>query len=90
MVLVRWHGGWARADRLCQGLIVLLGAMCGKARQLAGKALDRDDQTDQLARALTDTRGQAGVSRLAGHGDGRGLVVVRTWGHVDDAHVGRS
>lgn len=63
-VLVRWHGGWVRADQLRASLIALLEPMSAAARRMTETAVDKGDRADRLAQELARHRGRSGVSRL--------------------------
>jgi hypothetical protein len=63
-VLLRWHGGWVRADRLRESLIDLLEPMSAAVRRVTATAVDEGDQADRLAQALAGHRGRSGMSRL--------------------------
>lgn len=63
-VLVRWHGGWVRPDKLRASLIGLLEAISVQARRLTVNTVDESDGTDRLADAMTRQPGRSGVSRL--------------------------
>lgn len=63
-VLVRWQGGWVRADRLRASLTELLDGMSASARRLTADAVDESDRADRLAQVLAGARGRSGVSRL--------------------------
>jgi hypothetical protein len=63
-VLVRWNGGWVEPGKLRGALIDLVEPLSTKARQLTGLALDDDDRTDQLAKALAEAHGRAATTKL--------------------------
>ena len=63
-VLVRWHGGWVREEKLRASLTDLLEAMSGYARRLTADTVDEADRADRLAAAMTRRPGRSGVSRL--------------------------
>lgn len=63
-VLVRWHGGWVRADKLRASLIGLLEAISAQARRMTANTVDESDRADRLAEAMTRRPGRSGVSRL--------------------------
>jgi hypothetical protein len=63
-VLVRWHGGWVRPDKLRSSLIALLRAISVQARRLTADTVDESDRADRLAEAMTRRPGRSGVSRL--------------------------
>lgn len=63
-VLVRWHGGWVRPDKLRASLIGWLEAVSSYARRLTADTVDETDRADRLAAAMTRRPGQSGVSRL--------------------------
>lgn len=63
-VLVRWHGGWVRPDKLRASLIELLEPVSVAARKMTESAIDEGDRADRLARELVKHPGRSGVSRL--------------------------
>lgn len=63
-VLVRWHGGWVRPDKLRTSLIELLEPISVAARKMTEDAVDEGDRADRLAQELVRHRGRSGVSRL--------------------------
>lgn len=63
-VLVRWHGGWVRPDKLRTALIELLRPISGATRKVTESAVDEGDRADRLAQELVQHPGRSGVSRL--------------------------
>lgn len=63
-VLVQWHGGWVRPDKLRASLIGLLEAISEQARRMTANTVDESDRADRLAAAMTCRPGRSGVSRL--------------------------
>jgi hypothetical protein len=63
-VLVRWHGGWVRPDKLRDSMIGLLEAMSALARRVTADTVDESDRADRLAAAMIRWPGRSGVSRL--------------------------
>ena len=55
-VLVRWHGGWVRADKLRASLIALLDTVSAQARRMTANTVDESDRADRLAQAMTLAR----------------------------------
>jgi hypothetical protein len=63
-VLVRWHGGSVRPDKLRASLIGLLEAISNHARRLTADTVDEADRADRLAQSIGQRPGRSGVSRL--------------------------
>jgi hypothetical protein len=63
-VLVRWHGGWVRSDKLRASLMGLVNAVSAQARRMTTNTVDETDRADRLAEAMTRRPGRSGVSRL--------------------------
>jgi hypothetical protein len=63
-VLVRWHDGWVRPDKLRASLIGLLESISVQARKMTANTVHECDRADRLAEAMTRRPGRSGVSRL--------------------------
>jgi hypothetical protein len=63
-IVVRWHGGWVRPDKLRTSLIELLEPISVAARKLIEGVVDEGDRADRLAQELVRHPGRSGVSRL--------------------------
>jgi hypothetical protein len=63
-VLVRWHNGWVRPDKLRASLIELLESISVQARKMTANTVHECDRADRLAEAMTRRPGRSGVSRL--------------------------